>query len=203
MSPRAQIAGPFALDGRTVADHHRLSVPRRRTRRPGEAQANEGKSFQGSIVLGMGFTFDDTDTNGVANPISDDARADRKGPPERRAIFPYIGGEEVNDQPDPAHHRYVINFGEMTDEEARQWPDLMQDSSRRRSNRSGILAESRRRSARTIGGNSARQRPLCTTPSAAWSACWSCSSGQQACRFRVSSEPDWCFAHTLIVFALH
>ena len=40
-------------------------------------------------------------------------------------IFPYIGGEEVNDSPTHAHNRYVINFGEMTEEEARQWPDLM------------------------------------------------------------------------------
>jgi hypothetical protein len=36
-----------------------------------------------------------------------------------------IGGEEVNDSPTHAHHRYVINFGEMTEEEARKWPDLM------------------------------------------------------------------------------
>jgi hypothetical protein len=28
-------------------------------------------------------------------------------------IFPYIGGEEVNDSPTHAHHRYVINFGDM------------------------------------------------------------------------------------------
>ena len=35
---------------------------------PARSQANAGKSFQGSIVLGMGFTFDDTDTKGVASP---------------------------------------------------------------------------------------------------------------------------------------
>ena len=31
---------------------------------PARLEANAGKSFQGSIVLGMGFTFDDTDTKG-------------------------------------------------------------------------------------------------------------------------------------------
>ena len=35
---------------------------------PARLKANAGKSFQGSIVLGMGFTFDDTDTKGVAIP---------------------------------------------------------------------------------------------------------------------------------------
>ena len=35
-------------------------------------------------------------------------------PRNREAIFPYIGGEEVNTSPTHAHHRYVINF--------RDWP---------------------------------------------------------------------------------
>ena len=37
-----------------------------------------------------------------------------KDPRNAERIFPYIGGEEVNDSPTHAHHRYVINFGEMT-----------------------------------------------------------------------------------------
>jgi hypothetical protein len=41
-------------------------------------------------------------------------------------IFPYIGGEEVNSSPTHDHHRYVINFGERSEEECRQeWPELM------------------------------------------------------------------------------
>ena len=34
-----------------------------------------------------------------------------------KSIFPYIGGEEVNDHPVHAHHRYVINCGEHGEEE--------------------------------------------------------------------------------------
>ena len=42
------------------------------------------------------------------------------------AIFPYIGGEEVNDSPTHAHRRYVINFGDRSEEECRsRWPELM------------------------------------------------------------------------------
>ena len=33
-----------------------------------------------------------------------------ENPRNREAIFPYIGGEEVNTSPTHAHHRYVINF---------------------------------------------------------------------------------------------
>ena len=72
--------------------------------------ANSGKSFQGSIVLGMGFTFDDTDRKGIATPIAEMHRLIADEPRNRDAIFPYIGGEEVNTNPTHAHHRYVINF---------------------------------------------------------------------------------------------
>ena len=77
---------------------------------PVRLQANAGKSFQGSIVLGMGFTFDDTDKKGVASPLSEMRRLIETDPRNREVIFPYIGGEEVNTSPTHAHHRYVINF---------------------------------------------------------------------------------------------
>lgn len=86
---------------------------------------NAGKSFVGSYVLGMGFTFDDTDRSGVASPIPEMHRLIAKDPRNAERIFPYIGGEEVNSSPTHAHHRHVINFGEMTEAEARRWPDLM------------------------------------------------------------------------------
>ena len=93
---------------------------------PARLAANAGKSFQGSIVLGMGFTFDDTDTKGVATPLVEMERLIAEDPHNREVIFPYIGGEEVNTSPTHAHHRYVINFGERSEEECRRcWPDLM------------------------------------------------------------------------------
>ena len=81
---------------------------------PVRLRANAGKSFQGSIVLGMGFTFDDTDKKGVASPLAEMRRLIEADPRNREVIFPYIGGEEVNTSPTHAHHRYVINF--------RDWP---------------------------------------------------------------------------------
>ena len=77
---------------------------------PVRLKANTGKSFQGSIVLGMGFTFDDTDKKGVASPLAEMHRLIEKDPRNQEVIFPYIGGQEVNTSPTHAHHRYVINF---------------------------------------------------------------------------------------------
>ena len=77
---------------------------------PVRLKANAGKSFVGSYVLGMGFTFDDTDQKGVASPLAEMHRLIEKDPRNREVIFPYLGGEEVNSSPTHAHHRYVINF---------------------------------------------------------------------------------------------
>jgi len=64
----------------------------------------------GSYVLGMGFTFDDTDTKGVANTINDMERLISEDPRNQERIFPYLGGEEINSSPTQLHSRYVINF---------------------------------------------------------------------------------------------
>ena len=58
----------------------------------------------------MGFTFDDTDKKGVASPLSEMDRLVKLDSKNEEAIFPYIGGAELNSSPTHAHHRYVINF---------------------------------------------------------------------------------------------
>jgi hypothetical protein len=73
--------------------------------------ANSGKAFQGSIVLGMGFTFDDVAAaKGEAESLETMHALIAKDPRNAERIFPYIGGEEVNNSPTHAHHRYVIDF---------------------------------------------------------------------------------------------
>jgi hypothetical protein len=93
---------------------------------PARLSVNTGRSFKGSLVYGMGFTFDDTDTKGVATSLAEMHRLVDRNLQNQEVIFPYIGGEEVNASPTHTHHRYVINFGERTEDECRQlWPDLM------------------------------------------------------------------------------
>ena len=94
---------------------------------PSPLATNAGKSFQGSIVLGMGFTFDDTDSTEVATPLAVMRGLIEKDPSNAECIFPYIGGAEVNASPTHAPNRYVINFGERSEDECRRrWPDLME-----------------------------------------------------------------------------
>ena len=79
--------GPFAgarvLDGRAVDTITAFLFHRGGHDDPVRLAANAGKSFQGSIVLGMGFTFDDTDTKGVATPLAEMRPTDRRATGER------------------------------------------------------------------------------------------------------------------------
>jgi hypothetical protein len=122
---KGPLAGPFDLDGRSVDRITAFLFHTGSDVDPKPLVENTGKSFIGSYVLGMGFTFDDSDKKGVASPISLMNELIRRDPRNAERIFPYIGGEEVNDNPTHAHHRYAINFGQMSEDDARQWPDLM------------------------------------------------------------------------------
>jgi hypothetical protein len=93
---------------------------------PATLAANGNLSFQGSIVLGMGFTFDDTDRKGVASPLAVMHELIQKNPRNKERVFPYVGGDELNNSPTQDHHRFVIDFGGMSERQAREgWPDLM------------------------------------------------------------------------------
>ena len=122
---RGPFAGARRLDGRDVPVVTAFLFHRGGHDDPARLAANAGKSFQGSIVLGMGFTFDDSDSKGAATPLDEMRRLIEREPRNREVIFPYIGGEEVNTSPTHAYHRYVINFGQREEEECRRWPDLM------------------------------------------------------------------------------
>jgi hypothetical protein len=111
------------LDGRQVPKISAFLFHAGGNENPQTLLANAEKSFIGSYVLGMGFTFDDT--NPEATPIAEMHRLIEQNPKNADRIFPYIGGEEVNSSPTHAHNRYVINFGEMSEAQAREYPDLM------------------------------------------------------------------------------
>jgi len=93
---------------------------------PKKLVANANLSFQGSIILGMGFTFDDTDKKGIASPLSEMHHLIKQNPKNQERIFPYIGGAEVNQSPEQNPHRYVINLSDLSQSEAQsQYPDLI------------------------------------------------------------------------------
>ena len=122
---KGEYRGPISLDGQVVKEISAFLFHDGGDDDPERLQSNRGKSFQGVIALGMGFTFDDTDRRGIASPISIMHRILEHEPRNRKVVFPYIGGQEVNSGPKHIHNRYVIDFGE--NEEAvcrRNWPDL-------------------------------------------------------------------------------
>ncbi|HEY0236576.1 MAG TPA: DNA methyltransferase, partial [Afipia sp.] len=92
---------------------------------PSPLVANSGKAFQGSIVLGAGFIFDDlAAAKGEAESLATLHALIAKDPRNSERIFPYIGGEEVNTDPRHAHHRYVIDFADLPlrrDGEIKPW----------------------------------------------------------------------------------
>lgn len=67
---------------------------------PKPLEANVDKSFQGSIVLGMGFTM---------TPEEAQAHIERD-PRNAEVLFPYLNGEDLNSDPRHRASRWVINF---------------------------------------------------------------------------------------------
>ena len=73
------------------------------------SRRTRARAFMGSIVLGMGFTFDDTDTKGVATPIAEMHRLIAKDPRNRGADLPLHrrrGGQRQSDaRASPVRHQ--------------------------------------------------------------------------------------------------
>ena len=102
---------------------------------PARLEANEGKAFQGSIVLGMGFTFDDfAAAKGEAENLDTMRSLIEKNAHNATRIFPYIGGEEVNSAPTHSHHRYAIDFADFPlrrEPSFKSWFDWSEERQRR------------------------------------------------------------------------
>lgn len=78
---------------------------------PTRLVSNEGKSFQGSIVLGMGFLLSHDEAQEM---LSADAR-------NVDVIFPYLNGEDLNSDSGQKPSRWVINFWDWPETRAKQY----------------------------------------------------------------------------------
>ncbi|MBA2933064.1 N-6 DNA methylase [Sphingomonas sp. CGMCC 1.13654] len=94
---------------------------------PSPLSENSRKAFVGSYVLGMGFTFDDqAAAKGIASSLQRMEELIESDRTNAEIIFPYLGGEELNNDPGQLHHRFVIDFEDKAEAEARtRWPDLI------------------------------------------------------------------------------
>ncbi|HYN87594.1 MAG TPA: type IIL restriction-modification enzyme MmeI [Ardenticatenaceae bacterium] len=103
------------LDGRQVrAITPSLDAESRATGNPHRLLANAGQAFVGSYVLGMGF---------VLEPDQAQALKD-KDPRNADVLFPYLNGEDLNSRPDCSARRWVIDFFDLSEEAAREYPDV-------------------------------------------------------------------------------
>jgi len=92
-----------------------LTVPSAVQGKPYRLKSNLDKVFQGSIVLGMGFSL--TPEEGQALIAKDLCNRD--------VIFPYLNGEDLNSRYDQSPSRCVINFRDWPLEQAETYPDCM------------------------------------------------------------------------------
>jgi hypothetical protein len=94
-------ASPFVLDDKPVSGVTSfLTEPGTVSGPPHRLAANAGKSFQGSIVLGMGFVLESEEAR----------RLIEMNPRNKDVLFPYLNGEDLNSRPDQSPSRWVINF---------------------------------------------------------------------------------------------
>jgi len=93
--------GDFILDEKPVNGITPfLTVPGKLAGNPYRLIANQNKSFQGSIVLGMGFVLEPEEAQKLIE----------KNPKNKDVLFPYLNGEDLNSNPDQSPSRWVINF---------------------------------------------------------------------------------------------
>ena len=98
---RGNWASSCVLDDKSVLSINSfLSEPGVVSGPPHRLAANAGKSFQGSIVLGMGFIMEPEEATKLIE----------KNRRNKDVLFPYLTGEDLNSQPDKLPSRWVINF---------------------------------------------------------------------------------------------
>ncbi|MBN1170621.1 MAG: SAM-dependent DNA methyltransferase [Micromonosporaceae bacterium] len=107
--PQVAAEVPRVLDEITVTGINTALDARSRVGGPAHRlAANSGIAFQGSNILGLGFTMEP-------------ARARRLITTDRRnadVLFPYLNGQDLNSSPEGAASRWVINFHDWPQERA-------------------------------------------------------------------------------------
>lgn len=122
---KGTLPGPYILNGEQAPIITAYLFHAGDHENPRRLFANEGKSHYGTVVSGVaGFTFDDSEPDATPIAIMEELLA--KDPRNTGRIKPYIGGDEVNNSPTQTHHRYIMDFGTLTEEEARRWPGLFE-----------------------------------------------------------------------------
>ena len=109
--------GPFILDNKVVQRITAYLDDAETIGNPYPLRQNADKSFQGSIVLGMGFVLEPHE---AVNLIE-------KDPKNQDVLFHYLNGDDLNTNPDQSPSRWVINFFDWPEEKCREeYPDCFE-----------------------------------------------------------------------------
>jgi hypothetical protein len=101
------------LDGRSVtAISTGLDEVSRISGVPARLVANRARAFQGSKIYGNGFAMSPSEANTLME----------EDPRNGDVLFPYLGGEDLNQRPDLSASRWVINFFDWPEERASGYP---------------------------------------------------------------------------------
>ena len=107
--------GRCLLDGIPVADIDEMLYPVSASGwRKQRLAGNADRSFIGSYVLGTdGFTMSPEEAQALIT----------RDPRNAEVLFPYLGGEDLNQSPTQEAPRWIINFFNWREEKAREYPD--------------------------------------------------------------------------------
>jgi hypothetical protein len=105
--------GKFVLAGKEVATITPYLDDAATLGNPFHLKQNEGKAFQGSIPLGKGFVLENKEAQDLI----------AKNPKNRDVLFPYLNGDDLNNNPDQSSSRWVINFFDWSEDKAKNYPD--------------------------------------------------------------------------------
>lgn len=90
-----------------------LDPPSRVSGAPKELAANRGIAFQGSNILGLGFTMHPDEAQDLIE----------RDPRYKDVLYSYLNGKDVNSDPNCAPSRWVINFHDWSQQRAKRYPE--------------------------------------------------------------------------------
>jgi very-short-patch-repair endonuclease len=106
---------PFLLDGKEVLYISPRLDSYRDIGKPHALIRNKEISFQGSVVVGLGFVLEPDEAKKLIE----------NEPNNKDVIFPYLNGQDLNSNPNHFPERWVINFHDWSLEKAEKYVEPM------------------------------------------------------------------------------
>jgi hypothetical protein len=108
--------GQFLLDGKTVSGISEFLQDTSLVNKDAyRLAANRGCAFRGTEIRGEGFILTEQEADGYL----------RSNGRNQDVLFPYLGGEDLNNDPNQKPRRWVINFHEWPLVQAMKYPELL------------------------------------------------------------------------------